>query len=110
MLNKTATWWGTALYLNYDPTSTFGLTLRGEYFSDKDGVKINPNDFDIKPEETSGLNVFDLTLSGNYKAGSNLTIIPELRIDSGSKTFSSKSDGTTTKSTISALLAVVYHF
>jgi hypothetical protein len=110
MLGKTASWWGTAVYLNYDPISTFGLTLRGEYFSDKYGVKINPNDFDTKPEETSGINVFDLTLSGNYKVGSNLTIIPELRIDNGSKDFFMKSDGTTTKSTFSALLAAVYHF
>jgi hypothetical protein len=110
VLGKTASWWGTALYLNYDPTATFGLTLRGEYFSDKDGVKINPNDFSTNPDETYGLNVFDLTLSGICKIGSNLTIIPELRIDSGSKDFFLKSDGTTTKSTFSALLAAVYHF
>ena len=25
-------WWGSALYLNYDPSSVFGLTARGEYF------------------------------------------------------------------------------
>ena len=110
VLDKTASWWGAALYLNYDPTSTFGLTLRGEYFSDKDGVKINPNDFETKPDETTGLNVFDLTLSGIYKVGSNLTIIPELRVDSGSKDFFVKSDGTVTKSTFSGLLAAVYHF
>src|ERR1700712_1071300 len=33
-------WWGSALYLNLDPTSSFGLTLRGEYFSDKDQLKV----------------------------------------------------------------------
>ena len=78
--------------------------------SDKDGVKINPNDFETKPDETTGLNVFDLTLSGIYKVGSNLTIIPELRVNSGSKDFFIKSDGTATKSTFSGLLAAVYHF
>lgn len=109
-LGKTASWWGAALYLNFDPTSTFGLTLRGEYFGDKDGVKINPNDFSTNSSETPGLNVFDLTLSGIYKVGSNLTIIPELRLDNGSKDFFYKSDGTTTKSTVSALLAAVYKF
>ena len=31
-------WWGSALYLNYDPTSVFGLTARGEYFGDKKAV------------------------------------------------------------------------
>src|SRR5215467_8939550 len=105
-LGKTASWWGTAVYLNFDPVSTFGLTLRGEYFSDKDGVKINP----VDPAETPGLNVFDVTLSGIIKVGSNLQIIPELRLDNGSKNFFFKSDNTYTKSTFSALLAAVYHF
>ncbi|GAC1430873.1 MAG: hypothetical protein NVSMB7_07060 [Chitinophagaceae bacterium] len=106
VLNKSTNWWGTAAYLNFDPTSTFGLTLRGEYFSDKDGVKINSVNF----TQTPGLNVFDLTLSALCKVEGNLTIIPELRIDNGSKDFFFKSDGTTTKGTFSALLAAVYHF
>ncbi len=106
ILNKTASWWGGALYLNFDPVSTFGMTLRGEYFSDKDGVKINS----VDPNETPGLNVFDLTLSGICKVGSNLTIIPELRLDNGSKSFFFKSDNTFTKSTFTALIAAVYHF
>ena len=103
--DESGSWWGAAAYLNFDPTSTFGLTLRGEYFSDKHNIKI----YDVDGIG-SGLNVFDLTLSGIFKVGSNLTIIPELRLDDGSKNFFYKSDGTTTKSTVSALLAVVYHF
>jgi hypothetical protein len=106
ILDKTSSWWGTAAYLNYDPTAKFGLTLRGEYFSDKDGIKINPIDY----TQTPGLNVFDLTLSGLFKVDGNLTIIPEIRMDSGSKNFFLKSDGAFTKGTASALLAVVYHF
>src|SRR5436190_13856974 len=31
-------WWGSAVYLNFDPTSAFGLTARGEYFDDEKGV------------------------------------------------------------------------
>lgn len=104
-LDKSASWWGVAAYLNFDPTSTFGLTLRGEYFSDKNNLKLVDLD-----GVGGGMSVFDLTLSGICKAGSNLTIIPELRLDNGSKNFFYKSDGTTTKSTTSALLAVVYHF
>jgi len=107
LLGKTGSWWGAAVYLNFDPTSTFGLTLRGEYFNDKDGIKINPLDVGT---ETPGLNVFDLTLSGICKVGSNLTIIPELRLDDGSKEFFVKSDGTFSKSTVSAILAAVYKF
>ena len=109
-LGKSTSWWGTALYLNYDPTSTFGLTLRGEYFDDKDGAKINPIDIATNSSQTPGLGVFDLTLTGIIKVSGNLMIMPEIRLDNGSKVFFYKSDGTTTQSTVSGLLAVVYHF
>ena len=33
-----ASWWGSAVYLNLDPSSTFGITLRGEYFDNKKAV------------------------------------------------------------------------
>ena len=106
ILDKTASWWGAAGYLNYDPSAKFGLTLRAEYFSDKDGVKINSIDF----TQSRGMNVFDLTLSGLFHVDGNLTIVPELRLDNGSKDFFLKADGTGTKSTVSALLAAIYHF
>ena len=94
-----AAWWGSALYLNVDPTSAFGLTLRGEYFSDKENVL----GFDG--------NVFETTLSANIKID-NLTIIPELRLDNASNTSGifTKSSGISTKSTQSFILAAVYHF
>lgn len=95
--NKSKKWWGSALYLNYDPTSAFGLTLRNEYFSDKkDALKI-------------GSNIFASTLSANFKI-ENLKIIPELRLDNSSENQFTKKDGTTTKSTVSAILAAVYNF
>jgi len=96
-------WWGSAVYINYDPVSSFGLTLRGEYFSDKDGLKLFPVDGVV------GSNVVDFTLSGNVKIGA-LTLIPELRLDNGSENLFYASDGTATKSTFSALLAAVYKF
>jgi hypothetical protein len=93
-------WWGSALYLNYDPTSIFGLTLRGEYFGDDKGVA------------GFNTNLFDLTLSGNIRLD-NLTIIPEIRLD-GSKDplFYKNSDtGTpTAKGTGTFILAATYHF
>lgn len=36
-------WWGSALYLNFDPRSWFGLTLREELFSDKNQLKAFSN-------------------------------------------------------------------
>ena len=91
------TWWGSALYLNVDPSSTFGLTLRGEYVDNKDEYFSLPT------------SIFETTLSLNFKVG-GLTIIPELRLDSGKEEAFIKNDGTATKSTVSGLLAAVYKF
>jgi hypothetical protein len=92
-------WWGSALYLNVDPTSNIGLTLRGEYF-------------DNKKEVLSALpsgSIFETTLSANFKIN-GLTIIPELRLDNAeTATFIDRS-GAMKKSTLSGLIAAVYKF
>lgn len=93
-------WWGSAVYLNYDPTTVFGLTLRGEYFDDE------------KLVAGIGTNIFDVTLSGNIRI-SNLTIIPEFRLDAAKDPiFFTNSDGLTptAKSTGTFILAATYHF
>ena len=91
--------WGSALYLNYDPTSMFGLTLRGELFDDKkngtDGV--------------IGTSVFAATLSANIKVA-GLTIIPEFRMDSAKDAFFLKNNGDLNKSSGAFVLAAVYSF
>jgi len=92
--------WGSALYLNYDPGPVFGLTARGEYFGDKDGVA------------GFGTNVYDFTLSGNIHI-SNLTIIPEFRIDGADDPIFYKDTDEllpTAKGSSSLILAVVFHF
>jgi hypothetical protein len=94
------TWNSHAVYLNYDPIKSFGLTLRGDYFSDR---KINPL------VTTSGGSVFATTLSGNFRC-SNLTIIPELRLDYDSDPVFSKNGSSDKKNTISFILAAVYKF
>jgi hypothetical protein len=93
-------WLGSALYLNFDPTSVFGLTARGEYFNDKNSVA------------GFGTNIFDVTLSGNMHID-NLTIIPEFRMDAAKNPlFYKNSDGLlpTAKSTGTFILAAVFHF
>jgi hypothetical protein len=93
-----SSWKAHAIYLNYDPTSMFGLTLRGDYFDDR---KLAP---------LLGVNkVFAATLSGNVKID-NLTIIPELRLDNATNPVFQKGDGTATKSYASFILAAVYRF
>jgi hypothetical protein len=96
--SSSASWWGSAVYLNLDPSSAFGVTLRGEYFDNKKAVVTAP-----------ATSIFDLTLSPNIRIG-NLTIIPELRMDMGKNEIFEKSDNTLSKSTISGILAATYHF
>ena len=92
------TWYGAALYLNLDPKPWFGLTLRGEYFSDKDNVKLPTT------------KVFATTLSANFKVD-GFTFIPEFRLDNAKDEIFLKSDGTTFgKSTGSFILAAIYSF
>lgn len=91
--------WGSALYLNFDPTSTLGLTLRGELFDDKK----NGTDGYV------GTSVFAATLSANVKVG-GLTIIPELRLDNGKDAIFYKNSGALTKSSGTFILAAVYSF
>lgn len=93
-------WWGSALYLNVDPTPAFGLTLRGEYFDDKKGVA------------GFSTSLFDATLSANFRID-NLTIIPEFRLDSAKDPIFYKNSDTidpTSKSTGTFILAATYHF
>jgi hypothetical protein len=94
-------WWGSALYLNIDPSSVFGLTLRSEYFSDKNGLKL--------PMGAEGSKVFANTLSANFRID-NLIIIPEFRIDNASEEIFVKKNGAPTKSAGNFLLAAVYQF
>ncbi len=91
-------WWGSAVYLNLDPTSVFGITLRGEYLNNKKAIALAP-----------ATNIFDLTLSPNIKVG-NLTIIPELRFENAKDAIYEKGNQSSTKSTVSAILGATYHF
>lgn len=96
-------WWGSALYLNADPLSWLGLTLRGEYFDDK---KMVTSVFSSLPE---GGNVFATTISANFKID-NLIVIPEFRVDQSSHEMFVDHAGAPTKSTSTVLLAAIYKF
>jgi len=96
-LANSDSWIGNALYLNYDPTTSIGLTLRSEYISD------------IRTIYFSTKSIFANTLSLNYKVGS-LNIIPELRVETANNNFYLNKNGAGTKSTASALIAAIYKF
>ena len=94
-------WWGSALYLNVDPKSWIGLTLRTEYFNDKDHLK-----FITAP---TGCNMFATTLSANLKAG-GFTFIPEFRLDNASENIFTDKSGAGKSSAANFLVAAVYSF
>ena len=91
-------WSSFAGYLNFDPNSKIGFTLREEYYDDKDGAKV------------AGIgSVFASTLSANIHLN-NLTIIPELRMDGAKNNYFADSDGKAAKSATSFILAATYKF
>ncbi|HOZ78240.1 MAG TPA: outer membrane beta-barrel protein [Ferruginibacter sp.] len=96
--DQSKSWWGSALYANLTTSSNFGLTFRGEYFSDKKyGIK-------------TGTNILAATLSGNYKVG-GFILVPEIRLDNANaEIFSKNGIGDPTKTSVSALLAAIFSF
>lgn len=101
--NNSESWWGSALYLNYDAKDWFGLTLRTELFSDKKQYKVFSG-------ASEGGNVFSTTLSANFKTG-GFIFIPEFRIDNikNAVLFTDK-NGAFKKSASSFIIAAIYSF
>lgn len=95
------TWWGTAIYLNFDPKNWFGLTLRSEYFSDAKGLNVFSS--------VGGGSLVATTLSANFKAGS-LTFIPEVRFENATEDIFTDQENGFTGTAISILMAGVYTF
>lgn len=88
---------GAALYPQIGLSDDFTLGFRGEYFSTKSDIV----------DETS---VFAATITGSYTV-ENLTIKPELRIDTwGDATPYIDSDGVLTDKLSSFLIAAIYSF
>jgi hypothetical protein len=96
-------WWGSAVYVNVDPTAKFGLTLRSEYFNDDNSTT------SVFSSAGRGGNVFANTLSANIKI-SALTFIPEIRHENASQAIYAKTDGSGRKNSTNFLLAAVYKF
>lgn len=98
---------GFAVYPKLTLSENFGLGLRAEYFSVKNGH------LDIFGLDNNGDgNVMAFTLSGNYKAG-GLTFIPEVRIDKTSEDsfIKYKNNVAESKNLLPSLtLAAVYKF
>lgn len=101
-----AGFYGVAGYLQAATSDNFSLGARAEYFNVFNGglggvVGLN--------SEEDG-SVFAVTLSGNAKVMDNLTLIPELRLDSMSEDFFTNNDLENSKSLSSFILAAVFSF
>lgn len=98
--------YGTALYLQHHFTDNFSLGARGEYFKEFNGGVGAIGAYDSGGEA----DVYEFTLSGNYKIG-GLTIIPEFRIDTASEDVFINADRSGLKPNLASfLLAAVYSF
>lgn len=95
-------WWGSALYLNFDASKTFGLTLREEYFNDGKQMKMFGS-------QIKGGSIFASTLSANFRAD-NFIFIPEFRFDNASQPLFVNSEGGARKWAANVLLAAIYQF
>lgn len=95
---------GVALYPQITTSDTVKIGLRGEYFTQTGGFDVN----DTGVIESS---ILAATLSANISVG-DLTIIPELRLDSSSDdaAFFADKDLDAQKSLSSFILAAVYSF
>jgi hypothetical protein len=102
VFDENKNWWGSALYVNFDPSAHAGITLRTEYFADKDGLKLPMG-------QTEGSKIFATTLSAQFKVD-NFIFIPEFRYDHASETIFVKEDGSPTKKAANVLLAAIYYF
>ncbi|WNH08839.1 porin [Thalassobellus suaedae] len=93
---------GVALYPQLATSDSFTIGLRGEYF-------VEDMDFGAIGTGVDDSSVFAVTLTGSF-AIDNLTIKPELRLDSASDDFFLDSDLAAQKSLSSFVLAAIYSF
>ncbi len=99
------TFFGAAGYVQYTLNDVLALGVRGEYFGESNagyGI-IGLYDTDLSAS------IIDLTLSANITIG-DLTLIPEIRLDSASEDIFLDGDGKATSSLASFVLAGVYGF
>jgi hypothetical protein len=93
-------WWGSAVYVNVDPSEKFGVTLRSEYFSDKNQLVA----MSLSPV---GAAIFANTLSANFRIA-GLTIIPEFRYETASNDAFFDKEGGPKSGNASMLVAAIY--
>ncbi len=104
--DENAGFYGFAGYLQAQTSENLGFGLRGEYFNVFNGGLEGVAGLD----ENGDGNIVAFTLSANAQIGKNLTLIPELRLDTTSEDFFMDNDLNPSKNLSSFLLAAVFAF
>nr|MBI1232839.1 outer membrane beta-barrel protein [Cytophagales bacterium] len=102
-----AGFYGAAGYLQATTSDVFAIGARAEYFNVFNGGLEGVVGID---NTTGDGSVFAVTLSGNAKIAKNLTLIPEVRLDSMSENFFTNNDMDPSQSLASFLVAAVFSF
>jgi hypothetical protein len=76
-----AQWWGAGLWLTYDFTPQFGVTMRGEYVNDPDGARSSAAPALAPFTVNTGQELCNVTLTVNYRPLEGLRLSPEIRWD-----------------------------
>ncbi|MBO9620772.1 MAG: porin [Niabella sp.] len=96
-------WWGTALYLNYDPAQWCGITLRNELFNDHNHLK-------SLGTTAAGDNIFASTLTASFKKA-GFVFMPEIRWDHvNKKALFTDNNQHATANDWNVLFAAIYSF
>jgi len=100
---RDADWLGVATYANYSWTNRFSTALRGEFFYDKDGVRMGGGATGVEQRAKLG----EFTLTGAYKFTEMLLGRVEIRQDwSDVSVFQKGASGADTNQTSIALQAI----
>ncbi len=76
-----AQWWGAGWWLTYDFSPKFSVTMRGEYVNDRDGARTSAAPSLAPLEVNTGQELYNLTLTVNYRPLAGLRLSPEIRWD-----------------------------
>jgi len=102
----TAKWEGWAGYANYQINDMWRLSLRGEYFNDRDGYRTV-----VAPGMSSGQKWKEVTVTLAYLPTKNIELRGEIRGDRSDQAVFLATDGITQKNSQSSLgLEAIYKF
>jgi hypothetical protein len=114
---SSTSWYGIALYPNYQFTSMIGLGVRYEYFADPKGVRyigggttVDSDDLTVATSKAGVINQSITVTLPITLADGHLIIKPEFRTDFADRFIYEKSDGGGTKGQTTLGLAFIYKY